>query len=57
MSTKHYYLTEKDIIREGDHEWIFNEETEEWGWYVVTCLSTGEHFQKGLDVRIRRPRN
>ena len=56
MSDKYYYLTEKDIIREDDEEWIYNDETEEWGWYEVTCLSIGEHFQKGLDLKIRRKR-
>ena len=56
MSDKYYYLTEKDIIREGDEEWIYNEELEESGWYGVTCLSMGEHFQKGLDQKIRRKR-
>lgn len=54
MSNKYRYLTSKDIIREGDEEWIYNEELEEWGWYGVTVLSIGEHFQKGLDTRIRR---
>ena len=56
MSNKYYYLTEKDIVREDDEEWIYNEELEEWGWYEVTSLSMGEHFQKGLDIRIRRTR-
>jgi len=56
MSDKYYYLTEKNVIREGDEEWIYNEELEEWGWYKVTCLSMGEHFQTGLDIRIRRKR-
>ena len=51
---KYYYLTEKDIVREGDEEWIYNEELEEWGWYEVNCLSMGEHFQEGLDIKIRR---
>jgi len=56
MSDKYYYLTEKDIIREGDEEWLYNEEFEEYGWYEVTVLSMGEHFQKGLDEKIRRLR-
>jgi len=56
MSDKYYYLTEKDIIREGDEEWLYNEEEREWGWYEVSVLSMGEHFQTGLDVRIRRHR-
>ena len=56
MSDKYYYLTPKDIVREGDEEYIYNEETEEWGWYEVTVLSMGEHFQEGLDLRIRRKR-
>ena len=57
MSKYHHYLSERDIIREGDEEYIYNHELEEWGWYEVTCLSTGEHFQKGLDIRIRRKRS
>ena len=56
MSNRYYYLTPKNVIRDGDEEWIYNEEAEEWGWYSVTCLSIGEHFQKGLDIRIRRSR-
>ena len=56
MSDKYYYLTPKDIIHEGDQEWIHNEEANEFGWYEVTCLSMGEHFQDGLDQRIRRTR-
>lgn len=56
MSDQYYYLTEKDIIREDDQEYIYNEETEEWDWYKVTVLSMGEHFQEGLDIRIRRKR-
>jgi len=56
MSNKYRYLTPKDIVHDGDEEWIYNEETEEWGWYEVTSLSIGEHFQEGLDTRIRRQR-
>ena len=56
MSNKYYYLTNKDIVREGDQEWIYNDEENEWAWYEVTCLTMGEHFQEGLDVRIRRKR-
>ena len=54
MSDTYYYLSEKDIIREGDEEWIYNDELDEWNWYEVTILSMGEHFQKGLDIRVRR---
>ena len=57
MSDKYYYLSEKDIVREGDEEYIYNEELQEWGWYEVTCLSMGEHFQKDLDLKIKRKRN
>jgi hypothetical protein len=56
MSDTYYYLTEKDIIREGDEEYLYNHELEEWGWYEVSVLSMGEHFQTGLDIRIRRKR-
>jgi len=54
MSNQYHYLNEKNVIREGDEEWIYNHELEKWGWYEVTCLSIGEHFQIGLDIRIRR---
>jgi len=54
MSNQYYYLGERDIIHDDDEEWIYNEETQKWGWYWVTCLTIGEHFQKGLDTRIRR---
>ena len=57
MSDSHYYLTEKDIIREGDEEWIYNDEIDEWNWYEVTSLSIGEYFQRGLDLKIRRKRS
>ena len=56
MSNNYYYLTERDIIRESDEEWLYNEEFEEYGWYEVSCLSMGDHFQKGVDEKVRRKR-
>jgi len=54
MDQQYTLLTENDIIQDGDEEWIYDAKLDDWHWREVSCLSMGEYFQKGLDVKIRR---